>query len=666
MIVVQKGRFMDFTKRNDLPCLILLGYLLFGLTIYYFFYFTFMTPWVYASISMAAFWGVNWTAFRLYGGRWWNILILSLFNFSVCLLLIALIVFDIMLNKSFTIEFFQLLSVGSLKNLFVYHKLPAAAVFAVLLIFMILLPLTAWNTIPGYRFKPLWNGVVLLVAAVSCVFCLPFLTHRNLLESVFDRMVIVYAPDVMQKHGLTGIFENRDMIEAVPGCNLVHIILESAEKNFLDNREFPGLLPSLQKISGESILFTDIRMAPNAILTFGGIFASLTGINLTPLHMKNGFDLLAGKRLGTMPEILHKAGYKQYFLYGHNTSYDHFNAFFEREHYNVVMLNNVQSRQEHNLKYENALRDAVVFEKAWEQFRKLSENRQPFSLTVLTVDTHAPDGACDADKKFYKWNERETPHLLHAFYNMDTALGKLVRKIRESPASANTVIVIQGDHLSHHYTPRIILRKLQKTERKMLFLINAPEHPAEKIAVPGRTYDIAPTILHALKVKHNYHFLLGRDLLDPDTAHDRFNNTDLQQRYLEWVVAIHSESRPDVEKSGIVFLEKPFPMLKLGDQILPLISTRSRSNDIPRNGECFYFTANKKFRLCRLEGVDRAKADWLIKRQKPEFCHEIIFGTEDSGNGFFYVYRSGRRIVKKHSENFGAAVFKPEEIFANE
>ena len=146
-----------------------------------------------------------------------------------------------------------------------------------------------------------------------------------------------FDKEIYWRQGIKVTAKTADEIIASPGKNLVFIILESTELAYLDEKFFPGLLPELKKWRGGTQSFENVTMARNATLTFGAMFSMMTGAFLTPEYLVSGVNShtkpYVGSRLASLPKILNKAGYHQFFLAGHSGNFAGTENFVKNQKY---------------------------------------------------------------------------------------------------------------------------------------------------------------------------------------------------------------------------------------------------------------------------------------------------------------------------------------------
>lgn len=376
---------------------------------------------------------------------------------------------------------------------------------------------------------------------------------------------------------------SKDDVTASPGKNLVLIYLESMENTFLDERRFPGLTPRLNALAKEALVFDDVAPALNADYTFGGIYASMMGLPLVKEVLRSGFvnsgiRVGVGEKLPSLPSILASAGYEQVFLRGVNLSFAGMNVFLGRERFDRMAA--------YETEFPGRSRswgcsDAVLFDWAFETFQQLSAGKKPFNLTLLTLDTHAPHGFFYEDSIRYRKN-RSGNRMLDAVHTMDERIGSFLDRLKRTPAWKNTCVILAADHLM----PRGILHdELKHNPRRRLVVMVLNCGRTGRVSTPGMTFDLAPTILELLGVRHNYVFPLGESLLQSGSDL-RLARSPRQERLVSAYTIRHS--RYTVLPSRVRVLEKPYPALQFGETLYPFYLNRFGIQDLPE-GDAYLF-----------------------------------------------------------------------------
>jgi hypothetical protein len=234
------------------------------------------------------------------------------------------------------------------------------------------------------------------------------------------------------------------------------------------------------------------------------------------------------------------------------------------------------------------------------------------------VDPHHPDGFTEPDGPRYTGRGKNVPNLLHAVHALDQAIGRFVRDLQQLPVWKDTVVVFLTDHLAMRNS---LWQELQDgRERKLVFFaLNAG--PAQKISVPGKTFDAAPTILALLGVKHNAVFPLGENLLASSDPRRLLGDLPENEPVLTGI--LRQFSGGGLEPGfPISVRHDPYPALALGNRVIPLF-TEWGIPQLPQGNECF---------VVRISG----------ERQIAEARR---FGTQEEVSGYFANQPGGSTYV---------------------
>jgi hypothetical protein len=308
---------------------------------------------------------------------------------------------------------------------------------------------------------------------------------------------------------------------AAPGKNLVFIYMESLERQFWDSKLYPGLTPNLDRLRTQGLDFPGFETFSGATYTMAGIFASQCGAPLFSSAFA-GLDDLAGNitdvqtfhpKITCLGDVLHKAGYTQIYMGGAPIHFSNKGLFFQLHGYDEALgLQQIEAANDGRLPQAGwGLYDSTLFPLALARYRALEAAHKPFNLTLLTLDTHPPNGRPSPDCPEYAGNSNS---MLQAVHCTDFLVGRFVDALSREPDWKNTVVVIMSDHLmmrnvadplfppNYHRQPALLVLNAGRGER------------------PAKMYhmDIAPTLLALLGVRTNATFIAGADRSAPGAA----------------------------------------------------------------------------------------------------------------------------------------------------
>lgn len=239
--------------------------------------------------------------------------------------------------------------------------------------------------------------------------------------------------------------------------NLVYIYLESMEKTFEDRANGGNMdenaIPELTRLARENVTFNLGPDGEQGILpltsswTIAAMVAQTSGLPLKIPVEKNSMSKYGSFLPGavTLGELLEEAGYKNMLMVGSYASFAGRDQYFkEHGNYEIWDFGTAQRTGKVPDGYDIGwwgIEDEKLFAYAKEELTNLAGSGQPFNFTVLTVDTHNPDGyvcrLCGS-----QFDDRYS-NVLHCA-SRQTA--DFVSWIMEQPWYENTSIVIAGDH----------------------------------------------------------------------------------------------------------------------------------------------------------------------------------------------------------------------------
>lgn len=292
--------------------------------------------------------------------------------------------------------------------------------------------------------------------------------------------------------------------------NLVYIFLESMEVTYTDKENGgafdTGCIPELQQLARENEDFsgTDQKLngahaLPGTTWTAAAMFAQTSGIPLTTEAGDNmdTQDSFYGNAI-TLGDILEKEGYSQTLMVGSDATFGGRRLYFE-DHGNFDILDyNYAIKQgwiPADYRVWWGFEDEKLFDFAKQRLLALSEEEEPFNLTLLTVDTHVEDGyVCENCKDEFEENQ-----YANVMACSSRQVDEFVKWIQEQPFGDETSIVLVGDHPT--MDSDFCMDVPEDYERRVYtcFLNGAPAENPDKTRVYS-TFDIFPTTLASLGV----------------------------------------------------------------------------------------------------------------------------------------------------------------------
>lgn len=292
--------------------------------------------------------------------------------------------------------------------------------------------------------------------------------------------------------------------------NLVYIFLESMETTFL-SEEVGGALPyntisEVEALVRDNVSFSHTGQIGGAqpvtgtTWTTAGMVAQHSGL---PTKLNFNFDSNTGfdtflSNVTSLGDILHEQGYSQMLMVGSDATYGGRQAFYEqhgqyeiRDYYTAVTDGIIQPGYWVNWGFE----DRFLYQYAMKEISSMAQQPDPFCFTMLTVDTHAPDGylcpLCQDDFGYSYFN---------AYDCAARQLSTFITWLQAQPFFENTTIVIAGDHPSiSNNLAQYIPEAYQRTTTNIF--INAAVTPIETQNRLFSSMDIFPSTLAAMGVE---------------------------------------------------------------------------------------------------------------------------------------------------------------------
>ena len=179
----------------------------------------------------------------------------------------------------------------------------------------------------------------------------------------------------------------------------------------------------------------------------------------------------------------------------------------------------------------------------------LNNDKNPFGVFALTLDTHHPNGYISDTCKGKFYQDGSNP-ILNAVMCADLLVGRFIDNLLISPIFENTTIVVLSDHYALINTASDILNK---GNRKNLFMIFDADVNPRKLNMKGNVFDIGPTVLS----------LIGTDIKGLGLGRNLFFQESLQTQDIDKIISLNKKkvlnlwSFPQFDNGFNVDLVKP-------------------------------------------------------------------------------------------------------------
>ena len=294
--------------------------------------------------------------------------------------------------------------------------------------------------------------------------------------------------------------------------NLIYIYMESTELTFMDEAHggaFPdNLLPEMTALSKEGEDFSgegDSRNGgialPGATWTMGAIFAQSTGLPLKISIEQNSMDSQKAffPSVTALQDILKEEGYTQKFLLG-SVGYFGGRELYMKDHGDVKVEDFSYWKRKNKFPKDYwvnwGFEDEKLYSYAREELSGLAKEDKPFNLTLLTVDTHFPDGyVCRLCQNNYPDNQ-----YANVYRCASRQVTDFVNWIKKQDFYENTTIVISGDHPT---MDRDFCDHVPKSYQRKVYTVflNSAAKRKDRNKREYSTFDYFPTTLAAMGVE---------------------------------------------------------------------------------------------------------------------------------------------------------------------
>ncbi len=324
--------------------------------------------------------------------------------------------------------------------------------------------------------------------------------------------------------------------------NLILIYLESMESSFASTEHGGAYeinyIPELTKIAKNNTSFSQTNLLngattlTNTTWTMAAILAQNSGIPLKLTFENNEVD--ESSKSGYLPgayslgDILENEGYNQMFMCGSNAAFGgRLNYFKTHGNYQIFDYGSAKETGHIPSNYDVfwGYEDEKLFEFAKEQVTLLSQEDAPFNFTMLTVDTHFPEGYVDENNPQPYSNQ-----YANVISFSDSQVSKFIAWAQEQPFYKDTMIVVVGDHLTMNES---FVKNIDSSYNRTAYnaFINPFATTTNTTNRKFSTLDIFPTIIGGLGAKIEGNRLgLGTNLFSDElTLMDKYDISYLNE-----------------------------------------------------------------------------------------------------------------------------------------
>lgn len=292
--------------------------------------------------------------------------------------------------------------------------------------------------------------------------------------------------------------------------NVIHIMLESMENSVFSEKSGgafrESVVPELESLALDNISFSPNENIASGLFVPSGCNWTAAGMvcQSAGAGMRYGISTGENKKSflpGAYPlgRILEKEDYNLKIIMGSDGSFNNRNVYY-RTHGNYDVLDLFEAAKEGYIPkgYHNdwwGFEDAKLYEMSKSEISKLAKQNKPFAYTMLTVDTHFPEGYLDESCP----NKYSNPYL-SSYACASTMLSDFIDWLKAQRFYKDTVVVITGDHLTMQDT---MFKGISYNNRYIYnTIINSSIKPETEIR-QGSSFDVFPTILASMGVKIN-------------------------------------------------------------------------------------------------------------------------------------------------------------------
>jgi len=279
-----------------------------------------------------------------------------------------------------------------------------------------------------------------LIAALLCwlilpIFAIAFSMKVNFYEiTKYPNKVVSTNDNIFEAYRKPKLLRHNKLNRHL---NVIWIFVESLERGYGSNK-------ILAKLEDATQFMTPLKITPLINkYTIGGILSAKCGapIYLPSFLNQNSLTSSAFNNAICYDDILRASNYDAFFLVGHDAKFSGLGDYYSK-HASAKILDQVyfETLQTPKDNSYGTYSDEVLFQHAL-QILKSKELKKPYSMNILTLDNHAPNGyPSDYCKKNYG------EYIADVIQCNSDLLAKFIIELKQTGVLKDTVLVIMGDH----------------------------------------------------------------------------------------------------------------------------------------------------------------------------------------------------------------------------
>ncbi len=296
--------------------------------------------------------------------------------------------------------------------------------------------------------------------------------------------------------------------------NVVLIVMEGIGSNVVEALGgVPGVAPNLSKYAAEGLLFSNFFAS--SFRTDRGLVAILSGY---PAQPTTSLMKYPSKTQNTpiITQNFRTAGYHTAFYYGGDDNFTNLHSFLVTAGYQTIVNEQDFGREDMSTKW--GAYDHILFQRVKSDLQTdLSQGRQPFFKTILTLNSHEPFDVPS--------HTHEHPYLNSVHY-ADSCIGDFIEHYKKLDVWKNSVIILLPDH-AFRYPDNLSNAEPYRYRIPMIWLGGAVDTSQVKTCTKTcGQIDLAATLLNQVGLDSRA-FVFSRDILNdnyPNYAYFSYNN----------------------------------------------------------------------------------------------------------------------------------------------